>query len=157
MHHRSGLNGRSLIYPRGKTLGGCSSINGMLYIRGQARDYDGWAELTGDDAWRWMVGIEAIPALVYTLALLKVPESPRWLILNRNDTRAAAKVLDQIDPHRDNQAQIEEIQEADREDSKVHSRFFSRRYRLPIVLAFLIAFFNFDNENVPKKPLHPML
>ncbi|GAA5169851.1 MULTISPECIES: GMC family oxidoreductase [Halomonadaceae] len=48
-----GLNGRSLIYPRGKTLGGCSSINGMLYIRGQARDYDGWAELTGDDAWRW--------------------------------------------------------------------------------------------------------
>ncbi|CAM3927715.1 GMC family oxidoreductase N-terminal domain-containing protein [Vreelandella rituensis] len=48
-----GLNGRSLIYPRGKTLGGCSSINGMLYIRGQARDYDSWAELTGDDAWRW--------------------------------------------------------------------------------------------------------
>ncbi|MEA3250043.1 MAG: GMC family oxidoreductase N-terminal domain-containing protein [Pseudomonadota bacterium] len=48
-----GLNGRSLIYPRGKILGGCSSINGMLYIRGQARDYDGWAELTGDDAWRW--------------------------------------------------------------------------------------------------------
>ncbi|MDI5891746.1 GMC family oxidoreductase [Halomonas rhizosphaerae] len=48
-----GLNGRSLIYPRGKTLGGCSSINGMLYIRGQSRDYDGWAEATGDDAWRW--------------------------------------------------------------------------------------------------------
>ncbi|PAU71463.1 GMC family oxidoreductase [Vreelandella alkaliphila] len=48
-----GLNGRSLIYPRGKTLGGCSSINGMLYLRGQARDYDHWAELTGDDAWRW--------------------------------------------------------------------------------------------------------
>ncbi|APE31575.1 choline dehydrogenase [Halomonas aestuarii] len=48
-----GLNGRSLIYPRGKTLGGCSSINGMLYLRGQARDYDGWAELTGDDDWRW--------------------------------------------------------------------------------------------------------
>ncbi|GHE20318.1 GMC family oxidoreductase [Halomonas urumqiensis] len=48
-----GLNGRSLIYPRGKTLGGCSSINGMLYIRGQARDYDGWAELCDDEAWRW--------------------------------------------------------------------------------------------------------
>lgn len=48
-----GLNGRSLIYPRGKTLGGCSSINGMLYIRGQARDYDQWAEATGDDAWGW--------------------------------------------------------------------------------------------------------
>ncbi|WP_300272690.1 GMC family oxidoreductase N-terminal domain-containing protein [Halomonas sp.] len=49
----AGLNGRSLIYPRGKTLGGCSSINGMLYIRGQARDYDGWAELTGEPEWRW--------------------------------------------------------------------------------------------------------
>jgi choline dehydrogenase len=48
-----GLNGRSLIYPRGKTLGGCSSINGMIYMRGQARDYDNWARLTGDDAWSW--------------------------------------------------------------------------------------------------------
>ncbi|MEQ5801155.1 GMC oxidoreductase [Halomonas sp. H10-9-1] len=48
-----GLNGRSLIYPRGKTLGGCSSINGMLYLRGQARDYDGWAEFTGEPEWRW--------------------------------------------------------------------------------------------------------
>ncbi|MDX1598152.1 MAG: GMC family oxidoreductase N-terminal domain-containing protein [Marinobacter sp.] len=48
-----GLNGRTLIYPRGKTLGGCSSINGMLYIRGQRRDYDHWADVTGDDAWRW--------------------------------------------------------------------------------------------------------
>ena len=49
----AGLNGRSLRYPRGKVLGGCSSINGMIYMRGQARDYDGWAALTGDDAWRW--------------------------------------------------------------------------------------------------------
>ncbi|WP_404301345.1 GMC family oxidoreductase [Alicycliphilus denitrificans] len=49
----AGLNGRSLRYPRGKTLGGCSSINGMIYMRGQARDYDQWATLTGDDAWRW--------------------------------------------------------------------------------------------------------
>ena len=48
-----GLNGRSLIYPRGKTLGGCSSINGMIYMRGQARDYDHWAKVAGDDAWRW--------------------------------------------------------------------------------------------------------
>ena len=48
-----GLNGRSLRYPRGKTLGGSSSINGMIYMRGQARDYDQWARLTGDDGWRW--------------------------------------------------------------------------------------------------------
>jgi len=49
----AGLNGRSLIYPRGKTLGGCSSINGMIYMRGQARDYDAWARLTGEAQWSW--------------------------------------------------------------------------------------------------------
>jgi choline dehydrogenase len=49
----AGLNGRSLRYPRGKTLGGSSSINGMIYMRGQARDYDQWAQLTGDANWTW--------------------------------------------------------------------------------------------------------
>ena len=49
----AGLNGRSLRYPRGKVLGGCSSINGMIYMRGQARDYAQWAELTGDARWNW--------------------------------------------------------------------------------------------------------
>ena len=48
-----GLNGRSLRYPRGKVLGGCSSINGMIYMRGQSRDYEQWAQITGDDDWRW--------------------------------------------------------------------------------------------------------
>ncbi|MBT9598538.1 MAG: GMC family oxidoreductase N-terminal domain-containing protein [Vitreoscilla sp.] len=48
-----GLNGRRLRYPRGKVLGGCSSINGMIYMRGQARDYDAWAAHTGDANWRW--------------------------------------------------------------------------------------------------------
>ena len=48
-----GLNGRVLRYPRGKALGGCSSINGMIYMRGQARDYDNWAKITGEEAWNW--------------------------------------------------------------------------------------------------------
>ncbi|BCZ82836.1 choline dehydrogenase [Paraburkholderia terrae] len=48
-----GLNGRQILYPRGKALGGCSSINGMIYMRGQARDYDHWAELTGNPEWTW--------------------------------------------------------------------------------------------------------
>jgi len=48
-----GLNGRKLRYPRGKTLGGCSSINGMIYMRGQKRDYDGWARHVGDASWTW--------------------------------------------------------------------------------------------------------
>jgi choline dehydrogenase len=48
-----GLNGRTIGYARGRVLGGCSSINAMLYMRGQARDYDQWAELTGDPTWSW--------------------------------------------------------------------------------------------------------
>jgi len=49
----SGLNGRSLSYPRGRVLGGSSSINGMIYMRGQREDYDDWARLTGDSTWAW--------------------------------------------------------------------------------------------------------
>ena len=48
-----GLNGRSILYARGRVLGGSSSINAMLYLRGQARDYDEWARLTGDPGWSW--------------------------------------------------------------------------------------------------------
>jgi choline dehydrogenase len=48
-----GLNGRSIIYARGKVLGGCSSINAMIYMRGQAADYDEWARQTGDPSWNW--------------------------------------------------------------------------------------------------------
>ena len=47
-----GLNGRSLVYPRGKVLGGCTSINGMIYMRGQAADYDGWRQM-GNVGWGW--------------------------------------------------------------------------------------------------------
>ncbi|MFV0302240.1 MAG: GMC family oxidoreductase, partial [Paracoccus sp. (in: a-proteobacteria)] len=47
-----GLNGRALNYPRGRVLGGCSSINGMIYMRGQAADYDGWRQ-AGNPGWGW--------------------------------------------------------------------------------------------------------
>jgi choline dehydrogenase len=56
----AGLNGRALRYPRGKVLGGCSSINGMIYMRGQARDYDHWAAL-GNEGWGWD---ECLPAFM---------------------------------------------------------------------------------------------
>ncbi len=48
-----GLNGRSILYARGRVLGGCTSINGMIYMRGQAEDYDSWADSTGDERWKW--------------------------------------------------------------------------------------------------------
>lgn len=49
---QAGLNGRALHYPRGRVLGGCSSINGMIYMRGQAQDFDGWRQL-GNQGWAW--------------------------------------------------------------------------------------------------------
>ena len=58
----AGLNGRRLRYPRGKTLGGSSSINGMIYMRGQSRDYDEWARITGDDTWTWQNVLPAYKA-----------------------------------------------------------------------------------------------
>ncbi len=48
-----GLGGRRLQYPRGRILGGCTAINGMIYMRGQRKDYDGWAAATQDASWRW--------------------------------------------------------------------------------------------------------
>jgi len=48
-----GLNGRSILYARGRVLGGCSSINAMIYMRGQREDYDAWAAATGDPGWAW--------------------------------------------------------------------------------------------------------
>ena len=50
---QAGLNGRTIGYPRGRVLGGSSSINAMLYLRGQARDYDEWAQVTGESGWSW--------------------------------------------------------------------------------------------------------
>ena len=51
--NEAGLNGRALSYPRGRVLGGSSSINGMIYMRGQREDYDEWARVTGDPSWAW--------------------------------------------------------------------------------------------------------
>lgn len=98
--------------------------------------------IEGDIAWRWMLGIEAIPALIYTLMITRVPRSPRWLILKRNDVQEASRVLRMIDPDVDVDAEIATMRAAENEERSANARFFSRRYRLPILLAFLIAFFN---------------
>tara|TARA_R110001599_G_scaffold283639_1_gene485622 strand:- start:131 stop:1513 length:1383 start_codon:yes stop_codon:yes gene_type:complete len=98
--------------------------------------------IDGDIAWRWMLGIEAIPALIYTLMITRVPRSPRWLILKRNDVKEASRVLRMIDPDVDVDAEIATMRAAENEERSANARFFSRRYRLPILLAFLIAFFN---------------
>ncbi|NNC34717.1 MAG: sugar porter family MFS transporter, partial [Croceitalea sp.] len=94
----------------------------------------------GENAWRWMVGVEAIPALIYTLFALSLPMSPRWLLTKlRNDE--ASKVLKVIDPDKDVEKLMLEIQEESKEAS-LGENIFIKKYRFPLMLAFLIAFFN---------------
>jgi len=98
----------------------------------------------GDDAWRWMLGVEAIPAFCYTVLCLAIPESPRWLIGELDDKRAGLEVLGRLNPDmpaRELEAAVEDIAAAANEPA-VHSGFWTAPMKLPILLAFLIAFFN---------------
>ncbi len=98
----------------------------------------------GEHAWRWMLGVEAIPALFYTLACLKIPESPRWLIAVKGNTEAGLRVLQQVNAD-STESQVAEIADqielAASEDTAA-SGFWTMRHRIPILLALLIAFFN---------------
>jgi sugar porter (SP) family MFS transporter len=95
----------------------------------------------GENAWRWMVGVEAFPAFIYTLMVFTVPKSPRWLLVMKNDRQAAAKTLRLINPNTDVEAAMDRLAE-DHALAGKGETIFSRRYRFPLMLAFLIAFFN---------------
>lgn len=98
----------------------------------------------GVNAWRWMLGAEAFPAVVFTVFCLKLPESPRWLIGRRGDREAGLKTLRIVRPgipEEEILAEADRIQQASSEEV-AGARFWTRRLRVPILLAFLIAFFN---------------
>jgi SP family arabinose:H+ symporter-like MFS transporter len=98
----------------------------------------------GPNAWRWMLGVEAFPALLYTVLCFGIPESPRWLISRKGDREAGMKVLHLIRPEStptELQAKADEIANVSMEKNSTGG-FWSRRLQIPILLAFLIAFFN---------------
>jgi MFS transporter, SP family, arabinose:H+ symporter len=98
----------------------------------------------GENAWRWMLGVEAFPALLYTLLCLGLPESPRWLIGRRKERGAGIKVLRLIRPgfsEAELESRADQIMAASSE-SVTGARFWTMRLRIPILLAILIAFFN---------------
>ncbi len=105
-------------------------------------------DTTSSTDWRWMMGVEAIPAMFYTLFCFFIPESPRWLIAARGDRASGLLVLKKINPDVDVeilQRQVAEIAKADStstESDNSNSRFWTRRLRYPIMLAVLVAFFN---------------
>ena len=98
----------------------------------------------GEHAWRWMLGVEAVPALIYTVLCLAIPESPRWLIARKGDRASGVEVLRRISPEAST-AEIEataNVIRASASDREVAAKFWTRRLRVPILLAFLVAFFN---------------
>ncbi len=98
----------------------------------------------GENAWRWMLGVEAFPALIYTLLCFGLPESPRWLITHGNDRRGGIAIFRRINPD-STDAELNAL--ADEVAASVShtdhaEKFFTRRLLKPISLAFFIAFFN---------------
>ncbi len=94
----------------------------------------------GKNAWRWMVGVEAFPAIIYTLFVLTVPKSPRWL-LTKHRTAEAKAILATLNP----ELTIEGLQadmDEGMDENSASENIFIRKYRFPLMLAFLIAFFN---------------
>lgn len=99
------------------------------------------------DAWRWMLGIEALPALIYTVMCLSLPASPRWLIAKRGDLVGGEKVLRLINPDASDAEiakSVGEIAASSRpiSDDAVAEPFWTARLKVPILLAVLVAFFN---------------
>ncbi|HEX9826960.1 MAG TPA: sugar porter family MFS transporter [Flavobacteriaceae bacterium] len=94
----------------------------------------------GENAWRWMVGVEAIPAALYTMFALTLPKSPRWL-LTKFRNNEAKRVLKIINPDLDPEKLMVEIKD-EMEHTVPNENIFLKKYRFLIILAFLIAFFN---------------
>lgn len=95
-------------------------------------------------AWRWMLGVEALPALIYAVLSFTLPESPRWLITHANKRSEGTSIFRQINPEMSEQ-ELESLVcdvESSAANKEKTSRFWTRRLSLPIMLAFLIAFFN---------------
>ncbi len=99
--------------------------------------------LGGDNDWRWMLGVMAVPSIIYTLMVMSIPESPRWLIARKNDITNAKKVLMKLGVVNPDEVISSVTTSIQHESSAGHtSGFFSSKYRSIVWLAFMIAFFN---------------
>lgn len=94
----------------------------------------------GPQAWRWMLGVEAIPAVIYLILIFGVPPSPRWLVIYKHDFQKAKELLLQLNPDRDPDLALQEIR--DSENTSEPGHIWSKKYKYLVFLAFAIAFFN---------------
>jgi SP family arabinose:H+ symporter-like MFS transporter len=98
----------------------------------------------GSNAWRWMIGVAALPSLLYTLLCFGLPESPRWILNKTRDAESALRVLRRIRPgvpEAEIELEADDIRRSVHDDEARSTRGI-RALRVPIMLAFLIAFFN---------------
>ena len=96
-----------------------------------------------NDGWRWMLGVEALPALIYSVLILKVPKSPRWLIAKKQDYESAREILTRTDPEGVDEAMELAIAESKEIRGKISvSTLFNPKFRKISFFAFLMAFFN---------------
>jgi len=93
----------------------------------------------GNNDWRWMIGVEALPAAIYFFAVLGVPKSPRWLVVVKNDIKGAKEVLIKMGEE-NTEKELQEIIESEKQS--LNEEPFLKKYKKPLTLAFLIAFFN---------------
>ncbi|WP_418502398.1 sugar porter family MFS transporter [Flagellimonas sp.] len=94
----------------------------------------------GDNDWRWMMGVEGIPAAIYFVSVFFIPNSPRWLVTEKQDKDRARQVLEKMGV--DNvEEELQRIEKAESIEEKQEGSIFIK-YRKPLLLAFLIAFFN---------------
>lgn len=94
----------------------------------------------GAEPWRWMLGVQAIPSLIFLITVLNIPESPRWLLLKQGKIAEAREVLTMIDPDTAEQTLVA-IQQSNHH-SVASTRLFTASYKTPITLAVLFAVFN---------------
>lgn len=97
----------------------------------------------GANDWRWMLGVMALPSLIYSIMVIGVPESPRWLLTSRNDSASAKATMARLGVV-DTETEVKNIMETYRQESGTGSKesIFSSRYKTVMWLAFMIAFFN---------------
>ena len=96
----------------------------------------------GVNDWRWMLGVEAAPALFYCIMILGVPKSPRWLITKKNNDEEALSILNFIHTKEEAKQKLDEIKTEFNGLEKNTTSVFNKKYSFPLLLAFLVAFFN---------------
>lgn len=96
----------------------------------------------GANDWRWMLGVEAIPAAAYIIMVLGVPRSPRWVLIHKKDEPGALKILELNNSESEARSIIASIKQDVKNNLNAHTSVFSVKYRWSLMLAFLLAAFN---------------